>query len=448
MTIMPTRPPHRLLAVFAGAVLAIVATLWVNAQAPARTAPDAVAGSTDGKTIYKVRCADCHGISGKGDGPAAGLLRVRPRDFTQARFKLRSTESGALPTDADLYASIKSGMHGSSMPDWGPFLTDPQVQAVTSYVKSFSPRFATETPQSIVVGEPPVSSPQVIASGKEVYERLKCAACHGTDGTGTGAISTDLKDDRGRPTLATALTEPWTFRGGATTRDVFLRFRTGMNGAPMPSFKDAAIDAELWQLATYVVSLARKPSWDMTAAETSSFYTALDAQEKADKVARGRYLIDTLGCAYCHSPVKDDASSVEEFYLAGGQRVSLYPFTDVVSYNLTSDRDSGLGGWTDDQIKSVLTRGVRPDGSRMLPFPMPWPSYGSLKPHDLDALIAALRVVPPISNVIPRPRELSLVPYLWGKFQVLMLARDIPGVTYPGNAGTPGGGSSWQTTAR
>ena len=95
MTIMPTRPPHRLLAVFAGGVLAIVATLWVNAQAPARTAPDAVAGSTDGKTIYKVRCADCHGISGKGDGPAAGLLRVRPRDFTQARFKLRSTESAS-----------------------------------------------------------------------------------------------------------------------------------------------------------------------------------------------------------------------------------------------------------------------------------------------------------------------------------------------------------------
>ena len=128
--------------------------------------------------------------------------------------------------------------------------------------------------------------------------------------------------------------------------------------------------------------------------------------------------------------------------------MSLYPFTDVVSYNLTSDRDSGLGGWTDDQIKNVLTRGVRPDGSRMLPFPMPWPSYGSLKPQDLDALVAALRALPPISNAIPRPKELSLVPYLWGKFQVLILERDIPGVTYPGNAGTPGSGTSWQTAAR
>ena len=151
---------------------------------------------------------------------------------------------------------------------------------------------------------------------------------------------------------------------------------------------------------------------------------------------------------YCHSPVKDDGSAIEEFYLAGGQRLSLYPFTEVVSYNLTSDRDTGLGAWTDDQIKNVLTRGVRPDGSRMLPFPMPWPSYGSLKPQDLDALIAALRALPPISNAIPRPNELSLVPYLWGKFQVLILGRDIPGVSYPGNAGTPGSGTSWQTAAR
>ena len=195
---------NRFFAAFVGGVLAITTTLWVHAQSPAGGAPDAAAGSTDGKTIYEARCADCHGVTGKGDGPASSLLRVRPRDFTLARFKLRSTESGALPTDADLYKSIKSGMHGSSMPDWAPFLADAQVQAVTSYIKSFSPRFATETPQPIAVGDPPVSSPEIIARGKNIYERLKCAACHGTDGTGLGAISTDLKDDRDRPTIATA----------------------------------------------------------------------------------------------------------------------------------------------------------------------------------------------------------------------------------------------------
>ena len=435
------------LAVLTGGVFAIAATLWVHGQTPPGGAATE-AGSTDGKAIYQARCADCHGAAGKGDGPASSLLRVRPRDFTSGRFKLRSTESGALPTDDDLHRSIKSGMHGSSMPEWAPFLSDVQIAAVTSYIKSFSPRFAAETPQAIEIGEPPTASPEIIARGEAMYERLKCAACHGTDGTGRGAVSTDLKDDGGRSTIATALTEPWTFRGGATTRDVFLRFRTGMNGTPMPSFKEAATDAELWDLAAYVISMARKPVWDLTAAEATSFYAALDDREKADKVSRGRYLIETLGCAYCHSPVKEDGSAIEEFYLAGGQRLSLYPFANVVSYNLTSDRDSGLGAWTDEQIKNAVTRGVRPDGSRMLPFPMPWPSFGSLKAHDVDALVAALRTLPPVSNGIPGPTELSLVPYLWGKFQVLILERDIPGFTYPGNAGAPGGGPSWQSARR
>ncbi len=172
MTIMPTLPPfepkvrpavitsrHRFLTTLAGGVLAITATLWVHAQSSAGGVPDAAAGSTDGRTIYEARCADCHGVAGRGDGPASGLLRVRPRDFTSGRFRLRSTESGALPTDDDLDKTIKSGMHGSSMPDWAPFLSDAQIRAVTSYIKSFSPRFVAETAQPIVVGDPPVASP-------------------------------------------------------------------------------------------------------------------------------------------------------------------------------------------------------------------------------------------------------------------------------------------------
>lgn len=81
----------------------------------------------------------------------------------------------------------------------------------------------------------------------------------------------------------------------------------------------------------------------------------------------------------------------------------------------------------------------------MLPFPMPWPMYGNLKPEDLDALIAGLRALRPVANAIPGPRELTLIPYLWGKFQVLILKRDIPAGAYPGNAGTAGTGKSWQT---
>jgi|KBSSwiStaDraftv2_1062776.scaffolds.fasta_scaffold46352_2 mono/diheme cytochrome c family protein len=428
-------------------LLGLLASLCVSAQGPSRAAVTPPA-ATDGKTIYDAHCANCHGAAGKGDGPASSLLTVRPRDFTLGRYKLRSTESGAVPTDDDLLRTIKSGMHGSAMPEWAPFLTDVQVRAVAIYIKSFSRRFASEAPQAIALADPPAASPDSITHGKAIYERLKCASCHGDDGTGRGAVNTDLKDDWERPIAATRLTEPWTFRGGATPRDILLRFRTGMSGSPMPSFKDAATDAEMGHLANYVVSLARKPVWEMDAAAVKSFYEDLDRQERSDKAARGRYLLDTLGCKYCHSPIHEDGSAIEEFTLAGGQRLSLYPFLEPVTYNLTSDRRTGLGAWTDDQIKNVLTRGVRPDGSRMLPFPMPWPAYGNLKPQDLDALIAGLRSLPPVPNAIPAPKEPTLIPYLWGKFQFLILKRDIPSTDYPGNAGTPAGARSWQTQAK
>ena len=430
-----------------GGALGLSASLCVGAQAPGGAG--ATPGTpSDGKTIYDAHCANCHGATGKGDGPASSLLTVRPRDFTLGRYKLRSTESGAVPTNDDLLRTIKSGMHGSAMPEWAPFLTDAQVQAVANYIKSFSRRFASDAPQAITLADPPAASPDSITRGKAVYERLKCASCHGDDGTGRGAVNTDLKDDWERPIAATRLTEPWTFRGGATSRDILLRFRTGMSGSPMPSFKDSATDVEMGHLANYIVSLARKPVWEMNAADVKAFYEDLNGHERSNKVARGRYLIDTLGCKYCHSPIKEDGSAIEEFMLAGGQRLSLYPFMEPVTYNLTSDRTTGLGAWTDGQIKNVLTRGVRPDGSRMLPFPMPWPAYGNLKPEDLDALIAALRSLPPVSNAIPAPKEPTLIPYLWGKFQFLILKRDIPSTDYPGNAGTPGGARSWQTQAK
>src|SRR5262245_48611882 len=106
-----TRARHLARTAAVVSALALAATLCVGAQAPAGGSPAAAA--SDGKSIYDAHCANCHGTAGKGDGPASSLLRVRPRDFTSGRFKLRSTESGGLPTDDDLLKTIKTGMHGS-----------------------------------------------------------------------------------------------------------------------------------------------------------------------------------------------------------------------------------------------------------------------------------------------------------------------------------------------
>ena len=397
---------------------------------------------TAGKAIYDERCAQCHGVDGRRNGAAAPVLMPRPRDFAAAQFKLRTTETGSLPTDDDLIRAITYGVPGTSMPGWQKFLSTSDIAAVATYIKSFSTRFAAERPQGIptvAASIPGAPTPQTVAAGKAVYEKLRCAACHGTDGRGTGAIATDLKDDAGRPLPATNLTEPWTFRGGATPQDVYLRFRTGMNGTPMPSFVTAASETELRNLAAYVLTLARKPVWDMTAEEVTAFYKAQAAEAERDPVRHGRYIVSTIGCTFCHTPVRADGSLVDGMVFAGGQKWTAAPFGDFVSYNLTSDKETGLGGWTDDQIKAVLTKGIRPDGSRMLPFPMPWPSYASLTASDLSAIVAYLRTIPPISNRIPAPTRPNIVSYLWGKFQLLILKKDMPLVAYPGNAGSAGG---------
>src|SRR4029453_8622443 len=100
----------------------------------------------DAAKLYEARCASCHGADGRGNGPNAGFLNPAPRDFTSGRYKFRSTETGSLPSDDDLIRSITDGMHSTAMPSWKPFLSQQQVRALVSHLKTFSPRFSSEQP--------------------------------------------------------------------------------------------------------------------------------------------------------------------------------------------------------------------------------------------------------------------------------------------------------------
>ena len=394
------------------------------------------ADASPGKSIYESKCVQCHGKDGKGNGPAAAFLNPRPRDFTEGKFKFRSTESGSIPTDEDLLITVRNGLHATAMPDWKPFVGDDSLKAVVAYVKSFSIRFSRETPKTITVGAAVPSSPTSSAAGKKAYDKLQCASCHGVDGAGKDALTTEFQDDWGYDLKPTNLTEPWTFRGGSTPRDIYLRFSTGIDGSPMPSFAGSATAHEMWDLANYVASMGRKPVWTMNEKEVIEFYGGLESGAKLNPVARGKYLVTTIGCAFCHSPLREDGSIIEELKFAGGQRWDLYPFDNVVSYNLTSDRETGLGNWTDEQIKTFLTKGIRRNGKRMLPYPMPWPAFASMKADDLNAIVAYLRTIPPVYNKIPDPQSPNILSYFWGKFEVLILKKDIPLHAFPGNAGT------------
>jgi cytochrome c oxidase cbb3-type subunit 2 len=375
-------------------------------------------------------------VSGRGDGPAAHLLVPRPRDFTLGRYKIRSTESGSVPSDDDLLRSVRKGLYGSAMPGWETLLPDADIMDVVGYIKSFSKRFAADPPNPITIPPRIPTSPQSLASGTAVYEKLQCGKCHGTDGRGTGATATRFVDDWQQPLRATDLTEPWTFHGGATAVDIYMRFRAGMSGTPMPSFADAASDVEMWDLANYVVSMARKPVWEMTAEEVRSHYAAQDQAERANPLKRGEYLVRTLGCAHCHSPVDEHKRLIPGLFMAGGLRLVLEPFGEYPTGNLTSDPETGLGKWTDDEIKQVITRGILKDGTRLLPYPMDWASFSAMSPDDLNAIVAYLRALPPVKNEIPPPRRTALPRYLWGKFRMLVLGADPPMIFYAGNAGS------------
>jgi cbb3-type cytochrome c oxidase subunit III len=392
-----------------------------------------------GKAVYDAHCVECHGATGRGDGPSAAFTVPRPRDFTSAKYKIRTTETGSVPTDDDLIATVKRGMYGSAMPAWDTILAENDIRDVVRYLKTFAPQFA-QTPKPVAVGPGIPSSPESITRGRQVYETLQCAKCHGSDGRGTGAVATTFEDEARQPLRAADLTEPWTFRGGATSRDIFLRFRTGMMGTPMPSFADAASDNQMWDLANYVGSLARKPVWSMTADEIAALYARLDAEAKQNPVKRGEYLVETLGCAMCHSPYDDQKRVMPGLKLAGGVRIRVNPFGDFPTGNLTSDKETGLGGWTDDEIKRVITKGILRNGTRLLPFPMDYASYSTLTSDDLDAIVKYLRTVPPVANRVPPPTWTPLPRYLWGKFTLLILGGDPPSVFFAGNAGAQGAG--------
>lgn len=93
-----------------------------------------------GQKLYANHCASCHGADGSGKGPAARHLSPGPRDFRQGEFIHKASLDEALPTDAELRRVIKKGVADRGMPAWGG-LRDEDVDALVSYIKTFSPRW-------------------------------------------------------------------------------------------------------------------------------------------------------------------------------------------------------------------------------------------------------------------------------------------------------------------
>lgn len=211
-----------------------------------------------GKQIYDKKCAQCHGINGDGNGVAAPFFKPVPRDFTRGVYKIRTTESGALPTDADLKRIIRKGMPYTGMPAW-PDLSDNELTNLVYYLKTFAPDFADPDylPTPIDLPKPPKFSMESAQKGRAVFEANDCIACHGNYGRGDGPSATSIVDDWGNHIRPADMTKRWTFRGGGTREDIYRTFTTGINGTPMPSYKGLISPEDQWHLVDYVYSLSR-----------------------------------------------------------------------------------------------------------------------------------------------------------------------------------------------
>ena len=111
-----------------------------------------------------------------------------------------------------------------------------------------------------------------------------------------------------------------------------------------------------------------------------------------EQIAKGQYIFALAGGCACHTVPKGTPH-------AGGRAFPI-PFGTVYSTNISQDKETGLGDWTDQQIRDAMTKGIRRDGSRILPV-MPYEKYSGMAQADLRALIAYLRTIKAVKKATP-----------------------------------------------
>lgn len=126
------------------------------------------------------------------------------------------------------------------------------------------------------------------------------------------------------------------------------------------------------------------------------------AQTQTTLVQRGDYLVNTImSCGNCHTPRGPGGVMVMEKQLSGGLRFD-EPVFDVTASNITPDKETGIGNWSDADIKKLMTTGFRPDGVQVAPI-MPFAFYKTMLPRDLDAVVAYLKSIPAVKNQVAAP---------------------------------------------
>jgi mono/diheme cytochrome c family protein len=200
--------------------------------------------------------------------------------------------------------------------------------------------------------------------------------------------------------------------GNWTDAQIITAIRTGQKpdgsviGPPMPiELYQRISDEDVRAVVAYLRTL--KPIKNTP--EKSSYKIPLHAMPpvhdvqappKSDKVAYGGYLAGPLAhCMECHTPQQGPRRDYQNMLGAGGFEFNIPGLGVFMSANITPDKATGIGSWTDDQIKAAITHGVRPDGTKLIPL-MPFAEYAKMQPSDLDSIVAYLHSLKPVSHKV------------------------------------------------
>lgn len=231
-----------------------------------------------GRQQYLLHCSACHGFHGDGRGDSARGMVPPPRDFRRGRFKFGGDANGALPSDDELFHIVRNGLAGTAMQPWP--VSDDALDAIVQYLKTLSPRWRTGTQiEADTVGrEDPWGSAratEAIARGEALYHGLaQCVACHPAyvprerviawtrEMTGTAAdpridlwAGRLVYEEGYRDSVPSTDFARQPVRAGSTVEALHRTISAGIDGTPMPSWRDTLPERDLWALAYYVRSV-------------------------------------------------------------------------------------------------------------------------------------------------------------------------------------------------
>lgn len=116
---------------------------------------------------------------------------------------------------------------------------------------------------------------------------------------------------------------------------------------------------------------------------------------KENPVARGEYIVAMSSCIECHTPMGGAGPDMSR--MLGGGHMFKSEGHAIRMPNITPDKETGIGGWTDAQIEAAIRYGQKPSGDRLSPV-MPWMVYNGMSKEDMDSVVAYLRTVKPVKT--------------------------------------------------